>query len=67
MPPSKTGLRTTGLAVALTATLTLAACVESHVPLMTNALPLLGQQFEVHLYETLAAEDPALGAVLTAK
>ena len=52
MPPFKTGLRTTGLAVALTATLTLAACVESHVPLMTNALPLLGHQFEVHLYET---------------
>jgi hypothetical protein len=40
------------LAVAFTAALTLGACVESHVPLMTNSLPLLGQQFEVHLYET---------------
>jgi hypothetical protein len=41
--------------------------VESQVPIMTDTQPLLGQQFEVHLYETLAAEDPALGAVLTAK
>ena len=34
---------------------------------MTDTQPLLVQQFEVHLHETLAAEDPALGAVLTAK
>ena len=52
---------------ALTAALCLPARVESQVPIMTDTQPLLGQQFEVHLYETLAAEDPALGAVLTAK
>ena len=54
-------------AAALTAALCLPARVESQVPIMTDTQPLLGQQFEVHLYETLAAEDPALGAVLTAK
>ncbi len=40
-----------GLAAAVTAALALSACVESQVPLLTNAQPLLGQQFEVHLYE----------------
>jgi hypothetical protein len=38
-------------AAAVTAALALSACVESTVPLLTNAQPLLGQQFEVHLYE----------------
>jgi hypothetical protein len=39
------------LAVAVTAALALSACVESQVPLIADAQPLLGQQFEVHLYE----------------
>ena len=41
----------TRLIVAVTATFALAACVESQTPLITDAKPLLGQQFEVHLYE----------------
>ena len=40
------------LAAAVTATSTLSGCVESQMPLMTDARPLLGQQFEVHLYES---------------
>ncbi len=40
------------MAVVVTVALALSACVESQVPLMTDAKPLLGQQFEVHLYET---------------
>jgi hypothetical protein len=36
---------------AIVATLTLAACVQSQQPLITDAKPVLGQQFEVHLYE----------------
>lgn len=39
------------LAAVTIAALTLSACVESRVPFVTNAQPLLGQQFEVHLYE----------------
>ena len=39
------------VAAAITATLALSGCVESQMPLMTDAKPLLGQQFEVHLYE----------------
>ena len=39
------------MAAAATAALALSACVESQVPLLTDARPLLGQQFEVHLYE----------------
>ena len=39
------------VAVAATVTLALSACVESQVPLITDARPLIGQQFEVHLYE----------------
>jgi len=42
-------LRTSFIA-ALTA-MSLTACVESQAPLIENAQPLLGQQFEVHLYE----------------
>lgn len=38
-------------AAAVTTTLALSGCVESQMPLMTEAKPLLGQQFEVHLYE----------------
>ena len=33
------------------ATLLLSACIQSKAPLITDAQPLLGQQFEVHLYE----------------
>jgi hypothetical protein len=38
-------------AAALAASIMLSACVESQVPLITDARPLLGEQFEVHLYE----------------
>ena len=37
--------------IAVLAAISLAACVESQAPLLENAQPLLGQQFEVHLYE----------------
>jgi hypothetical protein len=36
---------------AIFAALSLSACVESQAPLISNAKPLLGEQFEVHLYE----------------
>jgi hypothetical protein len=39
------------LAAAALAALSLSACVESRLPLIANAQPVLGQQFEVHLYE----------------
>jgi hypothetical protein len=39
------------LGVAAIAALFLSACVQSQTPLITDAQPLLGQQFEVHLYE----------------
>ena len=41
----------TKLSVAAIAALFLSACVQSETPLITDAQPLLGQQFEVHLYE----------------
>jgi hypothetical protein len=37
--------------LAVVATVSLSACVESKNPLVTDAKPLVGQQFEVHLYE----------------
>jgi hypothetical protein len=37
--------------IAALAAISLTACVESQAPLIENAQPLLGQQFEVHLYE----------------
>jgi hypothetical protein len=40
------------LAGVVSIALALSACVESQTPLITEAKPLLGQQFEVHLYET---------------
>jgi hypothetical protein len=52
MPQLASGLHRMGLAAAVTAALALSACVESQVPLITDTRPLLGQQFEVHLYET---------------
>jgi hypothetical protein len=39
-------------AAAAAAALSLSACVESQKPLLTDAKPTLGQQFEIHLYET---------------
>ncbi len=45
------GLHKIGLAAVTTATLSLSACVESQIPLISDARPLIGQQFEVHLYE----------------
>jgi len=39
------------LASAVAAALVLSGCVESQTSLITDARPLLGQQFEVHLYE----------------
>jgi hypothetical protein len=39
------------LTAAAIAALFVSACVESQAPLITDAQPLLGQQFEVHLYE----------------
>lgn len=42
-------LRTIG--VLAIATLALSACVELQVPLLTDTKPLVGQQFEAHLYE----------------
>ncbi len=67
MPQPDSCLRRMAFAAATATALALSGCVESQAPLIADARPLLGQRFEVHLYETLAAEDPALGAVLTAK
>ena len=39
------------IAAALVASVMLSACVESRGPLITDPRPLLGEQFEVHLYE----------------
>jgi len=39
------------LAAAAVVAAALSGCVESETPLITDAQPLLGQQFEVHLYE----------------
>jgi hypothetical protein len=48
------------LAVAAIAALFLSGCVQSEAPLITDAQPLLGQQFEVHLYEDFV-ENKASG------
>lgn len=39
------------IALAVISALSLTGCVESQAPLITDAQPLLGQQFGVHLYE----------------
>jgi hypothetical protein len=39
--------------------LLLAGCVESATPIITNAKPLLGQQFNVHLYGDFADGRPS--------
>ena len=44
------------LAVAAIAALFLSGCVQSQTPLITDAQPLLGKQFEVHLYEDFVPE-----------
>jgi hypothetical protein len=41
-----------GIVTVVVAAVSLSACVESKAPLLTEAKPLLGQQFEVHLYES---------------
>lgn len=46
------------LAIVAAAALTLTACVESGAPLVKDAKPLLGQQFNVHLYEDFADGRP---------
>ena len=45
-------LRRMAFAAATATALALSGCVESQAPLITDARPLLGQRFEVHLYET---------------
>lgn len=51
--PLGPNMRKIGLAItAVSATLILSGCVESDKPLLTDAKPLLGQQFVVHLYES---------------
>ena len=44
-------MRLIALASAVAAALVLSGCVESQAPLITDAKPLLGRQFDVHLYE----------------
>ena len=44
-------LQRIGLVALAAGTLSLSACVESQMPLISDAQPLIGQQFEVHLYE----------------
>jgi hypothetical protein len=48
------------LTVAAIAALFLSGCVQSQTPLITDARPLLGEQFEVHLYEDFV-ENKASG------
>lgn len=50
--------RSSGLAACIAVALTLPACVESSAPIITNAKPLLGQQFNVHLYEDFSEGRP---------
>ena len=46
------------LAVLASAALTLTACVESGTPLISNAKPLLGEEFRVHLYDDFSEGKP---------
>jgi len=52
MPQPDSCLRRMAFAAATATALALSGCVESQAPLITDARPLLGQRFEVHLYET---------------
>ena len=45
------GLHRIGVVAVAMASLTLSACVELQMPLISDARPLIRQQFEVHLYE----------------
>lgn len=47
-----TAARRSGMVAAAIIALNLSACVESQVPLLTDAKPLVGQQLQIHLYET---------------
>lgn len=49
---SRTIARTKTSGAAIAAILMLAGCVESGKPLITGARPLIGERFEVHLYES---------------
>ena len=49
----------TALAVLGSAALALTACVKSDAPIVRNAKPLLGQHFNVHLYEYFTDERPS--------
>ena len=51
-------LRRAALAVLASAALSLTACVESGAPLISNAKPLLGQEFRVHLYDYFSEGRP---------
>ena len=46
------------LAVLVSTALTLTACVESGAPIISNAKPLLGQEFNVHLYGDFTEGKP---------
>jgi hypothetical protein len=48
----------TALVLLASAALTLTACVESGAPIVRNAKPLLGQQFNVHLYDDFTDGKP---------
>jgi hypothetical protein len=46
------------MGLAAVVSLTLTACVESTAPILKNAKPLLGHQFNVHLYEDFTDGKP---------
>jgi hypothetical protein len=52
--PGYAKLHRAGLGVAAAAAMILSGCIESRIPLLTDAHPLIGQEFEVHLYEDFA-------------
>ena len=51
-------LRAQAFAVCVAAGLALTGCVESATPIVMDAKPLLGQQFNVHLYEDFTDGKP---------
>lgn len=51
-------VRSPALAACVAAILMLAGCVESSAPIVTDAKPLLGEQFNVHLYEDFTGGKP---------
>lgn len=53
-----------GISTAVMAAMLLSGCVESAQPLLTNAQPINGAQFELHIYEKLPeAKAPAFHTV----